>query len=131
MVAMRLLKAALRDIWAQVLAQPEDGAVTLRQFLLNQEIASRASIAGGQIVTITANGHTAEFSQPGGAGLNQIDIVQMWDYLVDEFDNAATELEVTSGEVADGTKDAQIEARMEARLRPIKGFTTNFMFLSK
>ncbi len=131
MIAMRLMKAALRDVWAQVLAQPEEGAVFLRQFLLNKEIESRAAIAGGQIINITANGHTAEFSQPGGVGLNQIDIVQMWDYLVDEFDNAAAELEVTADEIADGTKDAQIEARMEVRLRPIKGFTTNFMFLSK
>lgn len=121
-VSNRIVKAALMDAWAYTKALNPSGGTALRDVLVQNVLDSRQLIAGGQIKTTSNDGHMTSFAT--GSGLGASDIVEVWVYLVEEFDRAKSDL---GGDPDDTT----VEARMESQLRPMFGYTGNYMYLSK
>lgn len=106
----------------------------LRDYLQAQAAQATALLAAGQIESNISNGNTTTFS----GALDSEQVVQLWVYLADLFDQATTELKA-GGVDANGNavapipspSDAQVKAQMEFNLRPIYGATDNYMWLIK
>lgn len=86
--------------------------------------AQSTIIQNGAIKTVMANGQTTTFADFSAGDLTAAQFTEIWVYLVDEYDRAESEL-------AAGSTDAQIETQMESNLRPVKGWTDNWMYISK
>lgn len=91
-------------------------------------MAARALIQAGTVKTNIANGHTTEFDS---AGMTSREVVDMWVYLVEEYDRAATELNFVGSTYVSAAQDLLIMAQMETNLRPVVNYTNNWMFLQK
>jgi hypothetical protein len=131
-VSSRVLKAHL---WAASAASiGATPVVSLRAYLVSQAANATALLSAGQIKSNNSNGHVTEF----GGQLDSEQVVQLWTYLVDIFDQSKTELIAgapdSTGAIqppVSNPSDAQIQAQMEINLRPIKGMTGNYMWLIK
>lgn len=53
-----------------------------------------------------------------------MEVLAVWVYLVEQFDRAKAAL-------GGAPTDAQIEAQMETYLRPVYGYTDNWMYIAK
>lgn len=124
-IGSRYLKRGLRSVWAAVqTGQQANPGLKLRDALCAMANSSLQMLPNGTLASNSSNGHSTTFAMYGAGQLTQLEVVEGWEYLVDEFDRAAAEL----APVAD---DASIELRMEQNLSPCLGHTTNFMYLSK
>ena len=120
-ISSRILKAALWQVWIPISALQ---APNLRAVLQAQAAAQITITSAGTIRSTTANGQTTEFSGFGPGVITQSQFVEVWVYLVDEYDRANSELPA-------GATDVQIETQMEANLRPIVNTTDNWMYIAK
>lgn len=120
----RILKSALWSVWLPIAGINPPG---LRLALQTQATLTSQILAGGPIQRIVANGQEVQLAATG-FGLDYKTLNAMWVYLVDEYDRATTELGYV---VPDTTHDTAIEIQMEANLRPITGYTDNWMWLPK
>lgn len=124
-VDVRFLLAALRKAWAEVNASNPKPA--LRDYLIVKSNAQFPLVGSGAIKSTAANGQHTQFDD-SGASPSASDVLSAWNYLVERFDAAKATL-ISSGIAA--PTDMQVEAQMETDLRPIAGYTNNFMYLSK
>ncbi len=107
------------DAWAQ--SGGAAPATPLRDFLVSKAIEMRQVVSAGTIKMNSSNGHITEFERNG---ITQSEAVQIWVYLVDEFDRAQAQLSGTP-------TDTQVKIQMEANLRPVKNYSDNWMFQVK
>lgn len=95
------------------------------------------AIASGSIKSTSGNGHTVTFKTGAEGGVNPEDMVGVWGFLIEKFDQAVTELGdsyvFTTENQADFTNEIgdAIVARIVTYLRPISGYVSNFMYMSK
>jgi hypothetical protein len=125
------LKAMLRKAWGECSATNPAGKLRDALLSYSSQVVGLVSVAG-VVRSTSANGQHTVFDTGGGKsgadGNPTVEqIAQGWTYLVDEYDRAATEL----GALKDGTADDEIEAQMEANLRPVHPGKTNWMYLMK
>lgn len=116
--------SALRKVWAECLAFTP--VAILRDKLVEAQIAAFNSSTAGEISSTSGNGHSVSFDK--SVGFTSAQLAAAWDYLVELFDRAATELELDGTEAAN---QAAIETQMEAYLRPVKSYTNDFRYLMK
>lgn len=61
---------------------------SLRQYLRKQEQSARAAINGGSVKLNIANGHRVEFFDRGVGQITQVELVELYRNLIDDFDQA-------------------------------------------
>lgn len=96
---------------------------SLRVSLQAKADAQFALVSSGSIREVSANGQNVTLSNDPMAITPQ-SVLDAWTYLVDTFDRAYAALGGTP-------TDDLVEAKMETYLRPVTGYTNNFMYLSK
>lgn len=122
-IDQRFMLAALRNVWGICKVAPSP----LRDALQAKSDSYFTMVSQGQIKTASGNGQMAELDIQSGAPTPSL-LLSMWVYLVDMFDNSTTDLKCGGN---NAPTDTQVEAQMETYLRPITGYTNNWMYISK
>jgi hypothetical protein len=104
------------------------GTGLLRPALQAKSDAAFDVIAGGSILSVSGDGQSVSMEGSSVALFTPQMAVDMWGYLIERFDNSKTSL-IQAGNAA--PTDAQVEADMEAKMRPVMGYTDNWMYVSK
>ncbi len=116
-VGNRIIVAALRKVWADL---ANDGS--LRQALIDASISLLRLIESGQVKSTSGNGHMTVFETSGGR-VSVADAVEVYTYLVEEFDRAK--------DAIGSDDDETIMEQVITNLRPRTGATDNFMYIMK
>lgn len=125
MVDLKLAVAALRNVWGPL---PQGGTGALRPALQTRCDAAFAAVVGGSVQRMSGNGQDVSFFTPSMAQMSPQDVVDMWVFLVERFDTQKLTLQ-TAGNA--NPTDLQVETSMEADMRPVFGYTDNWMFMTK
>lgn len=95
------------------------------------------AIASGSVKTVAGNGHSLTFKTAGEGGATPEDMVGVWGFLIEKYDQAVTELGAAYVFTTDNAGDFTAEIgnaiveRMVTYIRPITGTISNFMYMSK
>ncbi len=116
----RFCLAALRSVWGTAASRP----TSLRDALQAKSDTQFSIVAAGGIKSTSANGQHTIFSEKNGQGPIPAEVLAVWVYLVELFDRA-------TGELGGTPTDTLVEAKMETYLRPVTGYTDNWMYLAK
>jgi hypothetical protein len=121
-IDIRLVAAALRKTWAECTAV--NPALSLRDRLQFYETAQFKVVSSGVVKSTSANNQHTTFDTSGEGGPTSAQAVTIYGYLIEQFDRAVSEL---GGQPT----DLQVEQKMETYLRPVTGWTNNWMYLMK
>lgn len=120
-ISARYLRLVLRKVFNDCKVGKE---LKLRDALEAAAIESLEMLTNGSISSNSSAGHSTMFSGFGAGKLTALEVAEAWEFLVEQFDLAVSEL---SG----APTDEQVYNQMHANLAPIVGTTSNFMYLSK
>jgi len=124
-ISQRFLLAALRSVWGEIsIITPTPPP--LRAALQAKSDAQFSMVQNGAVGVVSGNGHHVSFQKGGGEGgeVSPQQVLDAWVYLVEIFDRSF-------GDLGGTPTDTAVEAQMETYLRPITGYTNNWMYLSK
>ena len=100
-------------------------ALPLRDELLKKSSRAFKLVSSGPIKSVSNGPHHVQMDVSGeGGSPTPTQMLEVWQYLIELFDRATLDL---GGQQADDVTEVQ----MEAYLRPITGYTTNWNYIAK